>query len=120
MLSGERTLALVASRDPQVEEPGPDQLYDVGVAGIVALESEAPERFDRDDLEVLAAVARQAALALRTVSALSTTESVLTWNELAISFYRQIGARSMDDWTTFRLTGDPLAQMAGERKKAAT
>jgi GNAT superfamily N-acetyltransferase len=46
--------------------------------------------------------------------------SVLTWNELAISFYRQIGARSMDDWTTFRLTGDALAQMAGERKKAAT
>ena len=46
--------------------------------------------------------------------------SVLTWNELAISFYRQIGARSMDDWTTFRLTGDPLAQMAGQRKKAAT
>lgn len=46
--------------------------------------------------------------------------SVLTWNELAISFYKQIGARSMDDWTTFRLTGDPLAQMAGERKKAAT
>jgi GNAT superfamily N-acetyltransferase len=46
--------------------------------------------------------------------------SVLTWNELAISFYRQIGAKSMDDWTTFRLTGDVLAQMAGERKKAAT
>jgi hypothetical protein len=26
----------------------------------------------------------------------------------------------MDDWTTFRLTGDVLAQMAGDRKKAAT
>jgi GNAT superfamily N-acetyltransferase len=46
--------------------------------------------------------------------------SVLTWNELAISFYRQIGAKSMDDWMTFRLTGDALAQMAGKRKKAAT
>ena len=46
--------------------------------------------------------------------------SVLTWNELAISFYRQIGAKSMDDWSTFRLTGDALAQMAGEGKKAAT
>lgn len=46
--------------------------------------------------------------------------SVLTWNELAISFYKQIGAKSMDDWTSFRLTGDALAQMAGERKKAAT
>ena len=40
--------------------------------------------------------------------------SVLTWNELAISFYKQIGAKHMDDWTTFRLTGDVLAQMAGE------
>lgn len=46
--------------------------------------------------------------------------SVLTWNELAISFYRQIGAKSMDDWTMFRLTGEALAQVAGERKKAAT
>jgi GNAT superfamily N-acetyltransferase len=46
--------------------------------------------------------------------------AVLNWNELAISFYRQIGAKSMDDWTTFRLTGEALAQMAGERKKAAT
>jgi GNAT superfamily N-acetyltransferase len=46
--------------------------------------------------------------------------NVLTWNELAISFYKQIGAKHMDDWTTFRLTGDVLAQMAGDRKKAAT
>jgi GNAT superfamily N-acetyltransferase len=46
--------------------------------------------------------------------------SVLTWNELAISFYKQIGARHMDDWTTFRLSGDALAQMAGERGRAAT
>jgi len=46
--------------------------------------------------------------------------SVLTWNELAISFYTRIGARHMDDWTTFRLTGDALAQIAGVQKKAAT
>ena len=46
--------------------------------------------------------------------------SVLTWNELAISFYKQIGARHMEDWTTFRLTGDALAQIAGVQKKAAT
>ena len=46
--------------------------------------------------------------------------SVLTWNELAITFYRQIGAKSMDDWTTFRLTGDALAQMAGKQNEAAT
>src|SRR5712671_4435986 len=46
--------------------------------------------------------------------------SVLTWNELAISFYKQIGAKHMDDWTTFRLSGNVLAQIAGERKKAPT
>jgi GNAT superfamily N-acetyltransferase len=46
--------------------------------------------------------------------------SVLTWNELAISFYKQIGARSMDDWTSFRFTGDALGQIAGERTKVAT
>jgi GNAT superfamily N-acetyltransferase len=39
--------------------------------------------------------------------------SVLTWNELAISFYKRIGAREMDEWTTFRLTGDALAGVAG-------
>jgi GNAT superfamily N-acetyltransferase len=39
--------------------------------------------------------------------------SVLNWNELAISFYKQIGAKPMDDWTTFRLTGGALAQVAG-------
>jgi GNAT superfamily N-acetyltransferase len=45
--------------------------------------------------------------------------SVLTWNELAISFYRQVGAKSMDDWTMFRLAGDTLGQIAGKRKNAA-
>jgi GNAT superfamily N-acetyltransferase len=41
--------------------------------------------------------------------------SVLNWNELAIDFYRQIGAKSMDEWTSFRLTGDTLAQIAGHK-----
>jgi len=40
--------------------------------------------------------------------------SVLTWNELAISFYRRVGATSMDEWMTFRLTGPALRQVAGE------
>jgi GNAT superfamily N-acetyltransferase len=38
--------------------------------------------------------------------------SVLDWNELAISFYKQIGARPMDEWTTFRLTGEALEKVA--------
>ena len=42
--------------------------------------------------------------------------SVLDWNELAISFYRRIGARSMDDWTTFRLTGAALTSLAGREE----
>jgi len=42
--------------------------------------------------------------------------SVLNWNELAISFYKQIGAKPMDDWTSFRLTGGALAHVAGAEK----
>ncbi len=37
---------------------------------------------------------------------------VLDWNEGAIRFYRRLGAVSMDEWTTFRLTGDALEAMA--------
>ena len=39
--------------------------------------------------------------------------SVLNWNELAITFYEQIGARPMDEWTAFRLSGDDLSRIAG-------
>jgi GNAT superfamily N-acetyltransferase len=42
--------------------------------------------------------------------------SVLNWNELAISFYQQIGAKPMNDWTSFRLTGEALAHIAGTEK----
>jgi ATP-dependent Lon protease len=43
VLSGERMLVLVASRDPELEAPGPDQLYDVGVAGVVARMLKVPD-----------------------------------------------------------------------------
>jgi GNAT superfamily N-acetyltransferase len=39
--------------------------------------------------------------------------SVLDWNESAIEFYRRAGARLMDDWRIFRLTGDALRALAG-------
>jgi len=42
--------------------------------------------------------------------------AVLNWNELAISFYKQIGARHMDEWSVFRLSGDALARVAGVEK----
>lgn len=38
--------------------------------------------------------------------------AVLNWNELAIDFYKQVGAKAQDEWTTFRLTGAPLHRLA--------
>ena len=43
--------------------------------------------------------------------------SVLDWNESAIGFYRAIGARPMDEWTVFRLTGESLRALADEPKR---
>lgn len=37
--------------------------------------------------------------------------SVLDWNEPAIGFYRRLGARPLDDWTVYRLTGEALANL---------
>jgi GNAT superfamily N-acetyltransferase len=39
--------------------------------------------------------------------------SVLDWNESAIGFYRSLGAVPMDEWTTFRVTGEALSRLAG-------
>ena len=43
ILSGERMFALVTSRDAEIEEPGPDQLHDVGVVGVVARMLKVPD-----------------------------------------------------------------------------
>lgn len=40
--------------------------------------------------------------------------AVLDWNEPAIQFYRKLGARPMDEWTVFRLTGNGIADLADE------
>ena len=37
---------------------------------------------------------------------------VLDWNAPAIGFYKSLGAQPMDEWTVFRLTGEPLARLA--------
>jgi GNAT superfamily N-acetyltransferase len=37
--------------------------------------------------------------------------NVLDWNESAIAFYKSLGARPMDEWTTFRLTGGALTAL---------
>lgn len=38
---------------------------------------------------------------------------VLDWNESAIRFYRSVGAEPQSDWTTFRVTGEALRELAG-------
>jgi GNAT superfamily N-acetyltransferase len=38
---------------------------------------------------------------------------VLDWNEPAIGFYKSLGAKPMDEWTTFRVEGSALAMLAG-------
>ena len=36
----------------------------------------------------------------------------LDWNKPSIDFYLSIGAKPMDDWTIYRLTGDTLSDFA--------
>jgi ATP-dependent Lon protease len=43
VLTGSRMLAMVAAKDGTGEEPGPDDLYDVGVAGVVARMLKVPD-----------------------------------------------------------------------------
>jgi len=43
VLGGERMLAMVASKNPELDLPGPDDLYDVGVAGVVARMLKVPD-----------------------------------------------------------------------------
>ena len=37
---------------------------------------------------------------------------VLNWNQPAIEVYRAMGAVAMDEWTTYRVEGDPLKKLA--------
>ncbi len=38
--------------------------------------------------------------------------AVLDWNKPSIEFYKSLGAFPMDEWTVFRLTGEPLQRVA--------
>jgi len=40
---------------------------------------------------------------------------VLDWNEPSRKFYYGLGAKSMDEWTTFRLTQTELRKLAGDK-----
>jgi GNAT superfamily N-acetyltransferase len=37
--------------------------------------------------------------------------SVLDWNHRAIDFYKSLGAKPMDEWTMYRVTGKALEQL---------
>lgn len=39
--------------------------------------------------------------------------SVLDWNAPSIAFYESLGARPMEEWTVYRLTGEALHALAG-------
>ena len=43
VLAGNRMLVMVASREPEVEEPAPSQLYEVGVVGVIARMLKVPD-----------------------------------------------------------------------------
>lgn len=40
--------------------------------------------------------------------------AVLDWNTPSIKFYKSLNAKHLDDWLTFRLTGDSLSEVAGK------
>jgi GNAT superfamily N-acetyltransferase len=40
---------------------------------------------------------------------------VLDWNTPAIKFYESLGAKTMKQWLTMRMTGEALAKLAGVR-----
>ncbi|GHU13636.1 N-acetyltransferase [Spirochaetia bacterium] len=39
----------------------------------------------------------------------------LNWNEPSIAFYKSQGARPLNEWTTFRVTGDALGKLGAAR-----
>ena len=84
-----------------------------GVAGIYLEDLFVRPRFRRRGL----ARALLAALAAKCVDRNYTRLSwaVLNWNSDAIALYDGIGAAPQREWTTYRLSGPSLAELAGPR-----
>lgn len=40
--------------------------------------------------------------------------SCLNWNKPSITFYESLGAKYMEEWRTYRLTGENIRKLAGE------
>ena len=38
--------------------------------------------------------------------------SVLDWNELALNFYRRLGAEKVQEWVGYRLAGEAFSRLA--------
>ena len=57
----------------------------------------------------------QAALLAQTLGSTMIEWSVLNWNEPAIKFYEHLGAKPVDGWKTYRLSGQALNQLANPR-----
>ncbi|TYC83642.1 GNAT family N-acetyltransferase [Acetobacterium wieringae] len=38
----------------------------------------------------------------------------LDWNQPSIDFYLSLGAKAMDEWTVYRITGDTLLELAAQ------
>ena len=53
VLGGDRMLVMVASKNPELDTPGPDDLYRVGVAGVVARMLKVPDGTVRISAETL-------------------------------------------------------------------
>jgi GNAT superfamily N-acetyltransferase len=84
-----------------------------GVAGIYLEDVFVRPKFRRRGL----ARALMAALAGECVANGYTRLSwaVLNWNSDAIALYDGIGGQPQSEWTTYRLSGSPLAELAGPR-----
>ena len=39
---------------------------------------------------------------------------VLDWNTPSIRFYESLGAKRLDEWRLFRVTGEALEKLAGQ------
>ena len=57
----------------------------------------------------------QAALLAQSLGSTMIEWSVLNWNEPAIKFYEHLGAKPVDGWKTYRLSGQELNQLANPR-----
>jgi len=58
----------------------------------------------------------QAALLAQSLGSTMIEWSVLNWNEPAIKFYEHLGAKPVDGWKTYRLSGQELNQLANPRQ----